>query len=56
MGLEWLYRLIKEPRRLMKRYLVGNTIFIYLVIKEYIRQNVFLIFKQKNSTNENYKT
>ena len=28
-GLEWLYRLVSEPRRLWKRYLVGNTIFIW---------------------------
>ncbi|MEZ4809856.1 MAG: WecB/TagA/CpsF family glycosyltransferase [Allomuricauda sp.] len=33
-GLEWLYRLIQEPRRMWKRYLVGNTKFILLVLKE----------------------
>lgn len=27
-GLEWLYRLCSEPKRLMKRYLVTNTLFI----------------------------
>jgi len=27
-GLEWLYRLIQEPRRLWKRYLVDNIIFL----------------------------
>lgn len=27
-GLEWLYRLVSEPRRLWKRYLVTNTLFI----------------------------
>jgi len=32
-GLEWLYRVIQEPRRLWKRYLVTNTIFIILSIK-----------------------
>lgn len=32
MGLEWFYRLCKEPRRLFKRYLVTNTKFlIYLI-------------------------
>jgi N-acetylglucosaminyldiphosphoundecaprenol N-acetyl-beta-D-mannosaminyltransferase len=35
-GLEWLYRLLKEPRRMWQRYLKGNTIFIWLVIKEKI--------------------
>ena len=31
-GLEWLYRLYKEPRRLFKRYLVTNTKFIYYLL------------------------
>ena len=31
-GLEWLFRLAKEPRRLWRRYLVGNTLFgLYLL-------------------------
>lgn len=29
LSLEWLYRLIQEPRRLFKRYLVTNSKFIY---------------------------
>lgn len=33
-GLEWFYRFLQEPRRMWKRYLVGNTKFIYLVFKE----------------------
>lgn len=32
-GLEWFYRLIKEPRRLGKRYFVTNSCFIYLFFK-----------------------
>lgn len=32
-GLEWLYRLCQEPRRLWKRYLVTNSIFIGLVMR-----------------------
>lgn len=32
-GLEWLFRFIQEPKRLWKRYLVTNTIFIYLFLK-----------------------
>lgn len=28
-GLEWLHRLASEPRRLWKRYLVTNTLFIW---------------------------
>ena len=31
MNLEWLFRMIKEPRRLFKRYIVGNTTFMLAV-------------------------
>lgn len=41
MGLEWFYRLVLEPRRLWKRYLVGNIIFICLVLKEFFRKPNF---------------
>lgn len=27
-GLEWLYRLLQEPRRLARRYLLTNTLFL----------------------------
>jgi len=37
-GLEWLFRLIKEPRKMWKRYLVGNVVFMYLVLAARIRQ------------------
>lgn len=29
LGLEWLYRLLREPRRLWKRYLIGNAVFVW---------------------------
>jgi N-acetylglucosaminyldiphosphoundecaprenol N-acetyl-beta-D-mannosaminyltransferase len=32
LGLEWVHRLLQEPRRLWKRYLVGNALFIYYAI------------------------
>ena len=34
LGFEWLYRLIKEPRRTWRRYLVNNPRFLWLVLKE----------------------
>lgn len=34
-GFEWLYRLISEPKRLWRRYLFSNIVFIYSAIKEY---------------------
>ena len=33
-GLEWFYRFIQEPKRMWKRYLLGNTIFIWLIIMQ----------------------
>ena len=36
-GLEWLFRVIQEPRRMWKRYLVTNTKFAILLVKEKFR-------------------
>ncbi|MCP4133784.1 MAG: WecB/TagA/CpsF family glycosyltransferase [bacterium] len=33
-GLEWFYRLIKEPKRLWKRYLINDPRFFWLVLKQ----------------------
>lgn len=33
-GLEWAYRLLQEPRRMWRRYLVTNTLFVLLVLRE----------------------
>ena len=35
-GLEWLYRLLSEPQRLWKRYLVTNSLFLYYSAKDFI--------------------
>lgn len=37
-GLEWLHRLASEPRRLWRRYLVGNSLFIWMVIKQRLKR------------------
>jgi N-acetylglucosaminyldiphosphoundecaprenol N-acetyl-beta-D-mannosaminyltransferase len=37
-GLEWAWRLWLEPRRLWKRYLVGNSRFLWLVARERLRR------------------
>lgn len=37
LGLEWFFRLCQEPRRLWKRYLIGNIIFAWLVLKKFIK-------------------
>ncbi len=33
-GLEWFYRFLQEPRRMWKRYLVTNSLFIWYMLKE----------------------
>lgn len=35
-SLEWLYRLMQDPKRLFKRYISTNIKFIYLILFEYI--------------------
>ena len=42
-GLEWMYRLYREPRRLFKRYLVTNTKFIACLLFE------SLCYREKNN-------
>lgn len=36
LGLEWLYRLMREPRRLWKRYLVGNVLFTWFIARQLV--------------------
>ena len=33
-SLEWLYRLIKEPKRMWRRYVLGNPLFLWNIQKE----------------------
>lgn len=35
-GLEWAFRLFLEPRRLFRRYAVTNSMFVYLLLKQYV--------------------
>ncbi|MCJ1714149.1 WecB/TagA/CpsF family glycosyltransferase [Microbacterium sp. M1A1_1b] len=34
-GLEWLYRLLSEPKRLWRRYLIGNFVFLGAVLRDH---------------------
>lgn len=36
-GLEWFYRFVQEPRRMWRRYLIGNTKFIMAVLREKVK-------------------
>jgi N-acetylglucosaminyldiphosphoundecaprenol N-acetyl-beta-D-mannosaminyltransferase len=38
-SLEWLYRLLKEPKRMWRRYVIGNPLFLWNVWKEKRRRN-----------------
>lgn len=40
LGLEWLYRVKQEPRRLWRRYLVTNTLFCAIVLSELVRRRL----------------
>ena len=37
MGLQWLHRLLQDPRRLWRRYLVTNTQFLFLFFAQWLR-------------------
>ncbi len=35
-GIEWIFRMFTEPKRLWKRYIIGIPFFFFLIIKEYL--------------------
>ena len=35
LGLEWVLRILQEPKRLFRRYFVDNILFLYLITKQY---------------------
>jgi N-acetylglucosaminyldiphosphoundecaprenol N-acetyl-beta-D-mannosaminyltransferase len=37
LGLEWLYRLIREPKRMWRRYVLGNPKFLWHVLSEKLK-------------------
>jgi N-acetylglucosaminyldiphosphoundecaprenol N-acetyl-beta-D-mannosaminyltransferase len=39
-GLEWLFRLAMEPRRMWRRYLIGNLQFVVLVLRQWLREKM----------------
>jgi N-acetylglucosaminyldiphosphoundecaprenol N-acetyl-beta-D-mannosaminyltransferase len=43
-GCEWLYRLCREPRRMWRRYLIGNLEFGAVVVRQRIRRSVLDVF------------
>jgi N-acetylglucosaminyldiphosphoundecaprenol N-acetyl-beta-D-mannosaminyltransferase len=43
-GCEWLYRLCREPRRMWRRYLIGNVEFAAIVLRQRIRRMLLNAF------------
>lgn len=43
-GCEWLYRLCMEPRRMWRRYLLGNMEFASIVLRQRIRRSFLDVF------------
>jgi N-acetylglucosaminyldiphosphoundecaprenol N-acetyl-beta-D-mannosaminyltransferase len=39
LGLEWAYRLAQEPRRLFRRYVLGNPAFVWRVLARAVRRH-----------------
>lgn len=44
-GLEWLFRLSQEPKRLFKRYWRTNNLFLWIFLVEFLNTKVFKHFK-----------
>lgn len=50
MGFEWLHRLISEPKRLWRRYILGNPEFVALILLEKLKLiglNIYILFKHR---------
>ncbi len=51
-GLEWLYRLVQEPRRLWKRYVYLNPLFLILVALQLVRLRTLGLDETVSPANE----
>lgn len=40
LGFEWLWRLLQEPRRLWRRYLVEDIVIVPMTLREFFRQRL----------------
>jgi N-acetylglucosaminyldiphosphoundecaprenol N-acetyl-beta-D-mannosaminyltransferase len=44
-GLEWLYRFFQEPKRLFKRYATTNSLFMWVMLKEFLKVRILTPLK-----------
>ena len=42
-GMEWLFRLLMEPKRLWKRYFVYNSLYLFHIVADRMREKVFIV-------------
>jgi N-acetylglucosaminyldiphosphoundecaprenol N-acetyl-beta-D-mannosaminyltransferase len=57
LGLEWFFRLLQEPGRLWRRYLVYNTRFLWLLLLEQVTARTNKTrFRQKNHEKDDYSS
>ena len=52
-SLEWLYRLIQEPRRLFMRYLITNSFFVFIIMKAYFKMKLHIYWYRLNKKKNN---
>ncbi len=52
LGLEWLYRLMREPKRLWKRYLLEDTVFFWMLLRRQLSESK--LFKKKSSKSKSF--
>jgi N-acetylglucosaminyldiphosphoundecaprenol N-acetyl-beta-D-mannosaminyltransferase len=45
-GLEWIFRLANEPRRLWRRYLINNPLFTLLVLQQALKLKRYSLDEQ----------
>jgi N-acetylglucosaminyldiphosphoundecaprenol N-acetyl-beta-D-mannosaminyltransferase len=45
-GTEWFFRLSQEPRRLWKRYLIGNTKFLFYITRDWVEKTLHIKYGQ----------
>ena len=48
-GLEWCYRLATEPKKTWKRYATTNPVFMWMVIKEYVKRRAHSAWRRVHS-------
>jgi N-acetylglucosaminyldiphosphoundecaprenol N-acetyl-beta-D-mannosaminyltransferase len=50
-GLEWCYRIHQEPGRMWKRYAKTNPVFVWMVVKEYVKRRAPQLNESKTGFN-----